>query len=409
MHGTEPEHVRNLVAESNTGWVRRNGLLWESVEAVPGARNWDISLEKELAWYAQNGIEVILIVRSTPEWAREVAEASCGPIGQNHLPAFAEFLFDAVARYSVPPYSVKYWEIWNEPDVVVNSSVNPFGCWGKSDDPTYGGVYYGEMLKVVYPQLKAANPEVQLLVGGLLLDCDPHLPDVCTNDIPPRFLQGILQSGAGNSFDGVSFHAYDYYSGSLGQYGNGKWGSQWNTTGPVVLAKLNYIKSLLDEYGVPNKYLINSESALLSYSGECDEICELSKAYYAAQVFTLTKAMNMPASIWFSITGWRASGLVGPGPEHLPLPIYQAYTFASLQLENTTFQQEITTYPGVKVFELVDGEETLWVLWSQDGGQKTIQLEKMPSGSWDALGTVEPVNGTELQVTVKPVFLRWNH
>jgi hypothetical protein len=37
----------------------------------------------------------------------------------------------------------------------------------------FGGEYYGNMLKIVYPAIKSADPQAQVLVGGLLLDCDP--------------------------------------------------------------------------------------------------------------------------------------------------------------------------------------------------------------------------------------------
>jgi hypothetical protein len=407
MHGTETDSVRALVEQAGTGWIRRNGLLWANVESTPGERLWDAGLENELIRYAQSGANIILIVRATPEWARQVVEASCGPVKDSEFAAFARFLFDAVSRYSVPPYNVKYWEIWNEPDVVINPSDSPFGCWGR-DDPTYGGTYYGEMLKVVYPQIKAANPEAQVLVGGLLLDCDPRIPEACTNPVPALYLQGILEAGAGNSFDGISYHAYDYYMGGLGHYGNKNWGSQWNTTGPVAAAKMNFLQSQLASFGIQGKYLINTESALISYDGVCDDTCELSKAYYAAQIYTLTKALNMPASIWFSFTGWRGSGMVGPGPEFAPLPVYQAYAIASSQLANTTFTRTVDNFPGVKIYELQRGGETLWVLWSLDGEPHPIQLEHAPQGAWDALGQAEPVNGMEITVTIKPIYILMN-
>ena len=62
------------------------------------------------------------------------------------LDAFAGFMRDLVARYSVPPYNIKYWEIWNEEDVDP-SLVGPtsgFGCWGDATDPYYGGGGYAE-------------------------------------------------------------------------------------------------------------------------------------------------------------------------------------------------------------------------------------------------------------------------
>ena len=69
-----------------------------------------------------------------------------------------------------------------------------------------------------------------MLIGGLLLDCDPGPnPNICAelgkNDRPPKYLEGILRNGGGNYFDGVAFHAYDffpYYAPALGDYSNAR-------------------------------------------------------------------------------------------------------------------------------------------------------------------------------------------
>ena len=125
-----------------------------------------------------------------------------------------------VARYSVALYNIKYWELWNEPDIASSNfpGDNLFGCWGDPNDPYYGGGYYADMLREVYPQIKAADPQGQVLVGGLLLDCDPRLGAGCekvkNNNQPSKFLEGILRKNGVPFFDGVSFHAYDYYLGS---------------------------------------------------------------------------------------------------------------------------------------------------------------------------------------------------
>ncbi len=87
---------------------------------------------------------------------------------------FAAFLSEVVKRYSQPPYNVRYWEIGNEPDTPIGPD-SGFGCWGVNGDPYFGGGAYGNMLKAVYPAIKAANPQVQVLNGSLLLD-RPNTP-----------------------------------------------------------------------------------------------------------------------------------------------------------------------------------------------------------------------------------------
>ncbi len=187
------------------------------------------------------------------------------------LGAYADFLHDAVLRYSEPPFNVKFWELGNEPDVDP-SLVNPdwrFGCWGEAGNAYYGGEYYAEMLKAVYPKIKKADEDAQVLVGGLLLDCDPINPPLVSTETgetkdctPSLFLEGILKNGGGEYFDGVSFHAYDYYRGP-DKYDNYNWSSKWDVNGPVLSKKAEFLRDVLTANGYPDKPIFNTESGLL--------------------------------------------------------------------------------------------------------------------------------------------------
>jgi hypothetical protein len=78
-------------------------------------------------------------------------------------------MYDLVSRYSVAPYNVKYWEIWNEPDIdhTIFTSDSTFGCWGEQSDALgFGGGYYAQALQAAYPQIKAADPEAQVCSAG---------------------------------------------------------------------------------------------------------------------------------------------------------------------------------------------------------------------------------------------------
>ncbi|MDE3090563.1 MAG: hypothetical protein KGJ80_14375, partial [Chloroflexota bacterium] len=299
------------VAEAKATWVGGIGVSWGAVEPSQGARNWTAlaSQEQQMQNVAGKGLTPIVNVRYTPGWAQLYPGYSCGPMQQAYFSNFASFMRDLVTRYSVAPYNIKYWEIWNEPDIDHSLPGFPgdsgYGCWGKQSDPYYGGGYYADMLKVVYPQIKTADPQAKVLIGGLLLDCDPRgSPSVCAivhptdpyADRPPKFLEGILQGGGGPYFDGVSFHAYDYYQGPLGNYSNANWQSAWNTTGPVVIAKSNFITTKLNDYLIPGKFLMNTESAVLCDSCSNDTVYETTKAYYVAQVYASAIAQGLKAN-----------------------------------------------------------------------------------------------------------------
>jgi hypothetical protein len=260
------ESALNWLQGANAYWTRRNALLWSKVEPEEGVRDWSAVEDLEIELIQASGYrkQVILIVRSTPPWAQKLEGYFCGPVRPEKLPAFAAFMHDVVARYSQPPYNVKFWELGNEPDV--DPSLVPpdnlFGCWGDQNDPYYGGEYYAEMLKQVYPAIKAADPNAQVLVGGLAMDCDPLNPPEGKDCTPSRFLEGVLRNWGGDAFDGVSFHNYDLYTAPF-DYANPNWNASRDLNGPVLIRKAHYLYNLLTAFGHADKYLMNTESGLL--------------------------------------------------------------------------------------------------------------------------------------------------
>jgi len=403
------------LAAVQTTWTRRNGLLWSSVEPTEGARNWSAiaGLEQELIAASQKGVRVVLIVRSTPTWARLVSDSSCGPIRADKYAAFGAFMRDVVARYSVAPYNVKNWEIWNEQDIAVkhagNGGDDEYGCWGDPTDAYFGGGAYGEMLKVVAPQMKSADAQAQVLVGGLLLDCDPINPPTGKDCSPAKFFEGILRSGAGSAFDGVAFHAYDYYSYSLGKYSNSNWHSAWNTTGPVLIAKERFLKQILAAYNVTGKYLMNTESALLCFgcndaAGNGDTF-RATKASYLVQANAAAMAEGLKVNVWYNVHGWFYSGLFDPG-------LVQGYTFRAFNFErqllrNSPLSRSVTEYPNVMGYEFNRGDMRVWVLWSATTASQAITLPAMPGAVYDTFGASQTAS-TALTVDQLPVYVVWN-
>ncbi len=376
-------------------------------------------MEPALQEAANRGLEVILIIRGTPAWASAVSGPPCGPIRREYLSDFASFVREAVERYSAPPFNVKYWELGNEPDIapVHVPFGNPYGCWGDRRSPDYGGAYYAEMLKEVYPQIKAADPEAQVVLGGLLLDCDPLTPPetapgsgVRKDCTASKFLTGVLENGGGDFLDGVSFHAYDYYFGELGEYSNPNWHSAWNTTGPVLIAKSRYLRSLLTQYGYPDKFLMNTEVAILcgrtGSEGPClTDRFNQTKAYYLAQAYAAARAEDLKANIWYSLLGWRASQLANQSLQ--PAPAYRAYQFSASRLQHAAYLGEVADYPSIKGYEFYGNGKRLWILWSQDGSAHTVVLPFTPVGVYDTFGNPLPVSGS-IEATWAPVYVEWD-
>lgn len=400
----------NEAVDAQAHWVRFAAFSWDEIEPErtnPPTYHWDVVAEEDLANAANQGLETIAIVLRAPHWARKYRDYSCGPIKQESLGAFSEFLQALVARYGVAPYDVRYWELGNEPDV--DRSLVPhdsgYGCWGEQSDEYYGGGYYAEMLKVAYPALKAADPDAQVLIGGLLLDCDPRDPLGCADgvhgDKPPKFLEGILRNGGGPYFDIVSYHAYSYYTGYIGQMTNDKWPGSVT----AVPAKTGFVKEVLAQYGYGDKELMNTETALLCYRST--ENCFETQSMYMPRAYAEALALGLKAQTYYQMInpGWWYTGLLLP--DLTPKPAYHAYVAAAAFLSPATYDEPVTNYPpSIAGYAFSRGAHPghIDVIWSADGSAQTVTL---PAGAqaYDRYGELIASSG-DIQVDYAPVYIR---
>ena len=421
MNVTEANRL-SIFAQAKDLWTHFGLFAWDQIEPQrtdPASYSWAGVDEAALQRISSAGFKPVGIIRLTPEWAQKYPPYACGPISDSALDRYGQFLNQLVSRYSAPPFNIQAWELGNEPDVS-RESVQPrrlFGCWGESGDPYFGGGYYAEMLKKAYPWIKAADPEAIVLVGGLLLDCDPTNPPEtspgsgefkdCT---PGKFLEGILANGGGDFFDGVAFHSYDYYLNETGKFANGNWHSSWDTTGPVLIAKTRYIRNLLNESGHPDKVLVNSELALLcgrkGDEPECQaESYQLTKASYIAQANAAALAEGLSINLWYSLEGWRGSGLLNA--ELQPNVAFNAFRYSAEELNGARFLQEVTTLPGLRGYEFERQGARFWVVWSLDGQARNVSLPELPARIFDVLGMEIPVS-QEINVDFSPQYVEWS-
>jgi hypothetical protein len=281
------------------------------------------------------------------------------------------------------------------------------------------------MLKVAYPKIKSADSEAEVLVGGLLLSCNPSSLNCSSEEITSsKFFEGILVNGGGDYFDGVAFHNYDFYLFNLGSYFSRKWSSAWDTTGPALTAKAFFLNSLMEDYGIAGKFLMDTENAILCGSAtdppggpgcEADPAStfELTKAYYVAQAYAAGIAAGLTANIWFSHKGWRNSGLLYD--DLTPRPAYTAYQFSRIRLGEAAYIGPIVSADvggdsGLHGYKFLrpDGKE-VWILWAKDHVAHLITLAAPPDAAWDVFGNaLTLLSPSELTVELEPRYLQWN-
>lgn len=360
-------------------WTRLNGVLWSRVEPTRGATyDWSqlAGFEQSLAQARAAGMTPVVIVRGTPLWAASTAGSACSAIADAYIADFGRFLSALVARYRG---QVSYWEITNEPDVdpsLVSSSV-PYGCWGNIKDTYYGGERYGRMLRAVAPSIRAANPHARIILGGLLLG------EPITNDRklghPERFLEGVLRSGAADSFDVVAYHSYPLYLKP--NYDHDLLvGASWPARGGWTLGKTSFVREVMARYGVSKPLWLNEVGLRCEpiYYAQCSSP---PPAFFEAQADYLVRMMARAAAAgveqvsWFTLDGpgWQGNGLLDATQQ--PRPAFMAYDRMIAAVGRYTQVRAISDYgPSVEAYRFVGSGSSVDVLWSRSANVVTVQV-----------------------------------
>ncbi len=303
---------------------------WRYIETSPGVYNW-AGTDAMLARAAAQGYEIILTVWENPAWA---ADTTCGPIRAEHLPTFAAFLQAAAARYSGPPYHVRHWALYNEPD---NGDAvdNTGGCWGRTHPnhaPGAGGAAYAHMLTYAYPAIKAGNPQAKVLIGGLAYDF--WYPS-WGGPFDRNFLSELLAAGGGNYFDLINFHYYPAFAfnwNSGDRYTSNIYGKAKAIQDGVAAAMGGVRKPVIcTEVGRPTA---GPPGDALPYSEELT-------ARYVLQAHARALSFGMHPVIWFMAADSdgmsRKYGLLYS--DLSPKPAFFAYQTLATELEGATFVQ----------------------------------------------------------------------
>ena len=396
-------------------YVRRwQHIAWQDVEPQQGEYRWEMlaGLEDELKNAETRGVVPILNVQMTPEWAQKHKGNACGPIAADKLDAFAAFMERLVQRYGADSeFGVRYWQIGNEPDIAIGivPGNSVFGCWGDLGDAFYGGGYYGEMLKVVYPRIKAADPQAQVMVGGLLLECDPYtmtVPETCVNEDRLQsgyFLEGILKSGAGSYFDILDIHGYGELRMDLPSRMNSQYHWSPAVGGTGLPEKVAFVRRLLAQYGQPDKPIMATELAL-----KCEERgpnCEDAGAAYIPRVVAEAHQLGLTGTVYYAlITEFKYKGLLLP--DLTPKQQYWAYQFLASQLSWVEYVKPVDHFPGVSGAEFNRSRlRRLWILWSTNGMDQGLTPPADFVQAFDKYGNVLPQSDGKLIVGWSPIYV----
>ena len=368
--GVQVNHIepRTTSGAANAGadWVRMR-LRWDAIEpenTTPEKFRWSPGLDQELASYADNGVRVLLTIMGNPDWA---ATYPAGPIDKVDIGELAQFMQAVVSRYGAPPYNVKHWEMYNEPDNTTEwRAADGFGYFG--DNPQA----YVDLLEAVYQAMKEADPAAQVVFGGMAYDgwesgfSESFLDDVLA----------IMQANGQYPFDAMNFHYYPLFASKWEAYG----------LGIDIIAKTNYIRNKMSEYGA-DKPLICTETSM--WSNCIDENVEVlcgsdeKQSRYVPQVYARSRAAGLEFSIWYmlydvdEVWAWDY-GLLDANLN--PKLSHQAYLTLGRHLLGTDYSRTLslseTGSNEIEAYEFLERNTTerVVVAWSNDGVDYQMRL-----------------------------------
>ncbi len=383
--------------QAGATWVRVS-LHWAYIQPSETASyDWSAA-DAVFSRMAELGLKPIVTIRNIPEWAAAEHPTvhdrpSCGPVADTKLDAYRAFLSALVRRYSGPPYNVKYWEIYNEPDSIYHLrpgiSREIGGCFGgeiKVGSITYSWYdAYVKMLRTAYQTIKAADSSAQVLFGGVAHDWFWYFRTDPTWDYPndglfdPYFLDEVIGNRrAGDWFDIMNFHTYYEWRATWEYWYGDKYG-------PDVLAKYGYMREQMQSYGYGDKPIIITEAGVRSYDPDRpNEFTEENQARYVLKLFAriLTQLYDQPF-IWYTLrdTGsYQTSSSNSHGlfrVDGTAKPSFYAYRYGVIQFTGARYLGPTDDYGNtVEGYRYKKNGHEFWVLWYKDTGEYPITVDR---------------------------------
>jgi len=189
--GTLDEEIIAKAAEIGVKWTRLQAT-WPEIERSPGVYIWD-ETDKAFSTAIKMGITPFVTIGGSnglyTAWNTNVDPKLTEIYGKHRLPptsnpqamsAWLKFVEQVVLRYKG---TIKYWEIWNEP--------NHFAYWG--DEPN--GKEYGQLLNESAKVVKRVDPQVFVIAGALA-------------GLDPEYTDAFLSMDNRSLVDIITFHNY---------------------------------------------------------------------------------------------------------------------------------------------------------------------------------------------------------
>ncbi|MDE0429300.1 MAG: cellulase family glycosylhydrolase [Caldilineaceae bacterium] len=203
------ERVVRMAAEAGFTWLRQE-FPWEDIEIhakgdfedrrnEPARSAWE-KYDHIVALAEQYDIELIVRLSNPPAWSRAQGNDAGAYGPPDDFQDYADFAAAVAERYRG---RVRYYQIWNEPNIYPEWGVYP-------SDPEA----YTDLLKAGATAVRAANPEAVIIAGALAATIDLDGTTIGGRNFSDLlFLQRMYDAGAAPYFDVMAAQGYGLWSG----------------------------------------------------------------------------------------------------------------------------------------------------------------------------------------------------
>lgn len=196
-----------LLKEAGVQWQREE-IFWDRVQQTPdGPFNWTgdgsgfYNYDRAIEAQVRAGINVLGLLDYNPAWFK-----GKNPRPEEWINDWGNFVYNAVARYGRDRGWIKYWELWNEPNLAKSGYES--GLYEVKD--------FVRILEVGRAAALAADPEAKIVMGGLASIWG--MPPSEHNYDYFEYLLGVAEAGGWDQVDILAIHLYrpDSPEGAVG-------------------------------------------------------------------------------------------------------------------------------------------------------------------------------------------------
>ncbi|MEX1019863.1 MAG: cellulase family glycosylhydrolase [Litorilinea sp.] len=200
-----------MAAAAGFHWLRQE-FPWEDIEIhgkgdftdrrhEPYRSAWD-KYDHIVALAEQYDMELIVRLSNPPTWARAEGDAVGTYAPPDDYQDFADFAAAVANRYQG---RVRYYQVWNEPNIYPEWGVYPLSPEA-----------YTELLGLASKAIRLADPEAVIIAGALAatIELAPAAEPVTARGLSDFvFLQRMYNAGAARHFDIMAVQGYGLWSG----------------------------------------------------------------------------------------------------------------------------------------------------------------------------------------------------